>query len=200
MTLNGNWKLYYCPHGEGNIHELHKLPSIPAKVPGNVELDLSAAGILPKELFKGMNILEGEKFETYEWWYEKSFTAPERPDDEHKAILHFGGVDCYAEYYLNGEKFGESDNMLVHHDFELTDKINWGGENSLHIHIGSAIVNSNATEVEPAVISYTWHTTSVSVNSRKAPHSYGWDIMPRAVSAGIWREVELNIVKKYDFR
>ena len=28
---------------------------------------------------------------------------------------------------------------------------------------------------------------------RKAPHSYGWDIMPRALSAGLWRPVSLNL-------
>ncbi len=27
---------------------------------------------------------------------------------------------------------------------------------------------------------------------RKAPHVFGWDIMPRALSAGIWRAVRLR--------
>ena len=27
---------------------------------------------------------------------------------------------------------------------------------------------------------------------RRAPHMYGWDIMPRMVSAGIWRPVKLR--------
>ncbi|MFC2116960.1 glycoside hydrolase family 2, partial [Bacteroidota bacterium] len=30
---------------------------------------------------------------------------------------------------------------------------------------------------------------------RKAPHMFGWDIMPRLVSAGLWREVRLDIIK-----
>ena len=29
---------------------------------------------------------------------------------------------------------------------------------------------------------------------RKAPHVWGWDILPRAVSAGIWRSVRLEVV------
>ena len=40
----------------------------------------------------------------------------------------------------------------------------------------------------------------MGINVRKAPHCFGWDIMPRAVSAGIWRDVELQYKKKYDFR
>lgn len=30
---------------------------------------------------------------------------------------------------------------------------------------------------------------------RKAPHMYGWDIMPRLISAGLWRDVRLEIKK-----
>ena len=98
MTLNGEWKLYYAPEGEyevSNIRELSSLgiPCISATVPGNVELDLSRAGILPEDLFKGMNITLAEKYEIYEWWYEKSFTAEGAPDKEHRSVLHFGAVD-----------------------------------------------------------------------------------------------------------
>ena len=33
-----------------------------------------------------------------------------------------------------------------------------------------------------------------SVFIRKAPHTYGWDILPRLVSAGLWRDVELRVL------
>ena len=109
MRLNGEWKLYYAPEGEYKVDDVTKLctlgiPSVAARVPGNVELDLSRAGVLPEDLFKGMNIRLAEKYEIYEWWYERSFTAGDAPDALHKSVLRFGGVDCFAEYYLNGEK------------------------------------------------------------------------------------------------
>jgi len=31
-----------------------------------------------------------------------------------------------------------------------------------------------------------------SLRIRKAPHMYGWDIMPRIISAGLWRDVRLE--------
>ena len=104
MDLNGKWKLYYAPEGENKLSSVFDLensgiPFVEATVPGYVELDLSAAGILPQDLFKGMNILKAEEYESYEWWYEKTFTAPAAPDDEHKVVLHFGAVDCIADYY-----------------------------------------------------------------------------------------------------
>lgn len=205
MDLNGNWKLYYAPQGENrlsSVFDLEKsgIPSVDATVPGNVELDLSAAGILPEDLFKGMNILEAEKYENYEWWYEKTFSAPAAPDNEHKVILHFGAVDCIADYYLNGEKIGESDNMFISQDFDVTDKVKYGEENTLHVHIASAVLKGASEDIEPNMALQSWHATTVSLNVRRAPHSYGWDIMPRAVSAGIWRPVELQYKKKYDFR
>ena len=146
MTLNGTWKLYYYPSYEKNICSPEQLKKngvdcIPAKVPGNVELDLSAAGILPADLFKGMNILEGEKFELYDWWYETEFDAPDAIDQNKLAILHFGAVDCFADYFLNGEKIGESDNMFIEQDFDVTKKLRYGQKNALHVHIHSPVLS-----------------------------------------------------------
>ena len=85
ITLNGSWQLYYYDTMAGETHteaELAQLPSIPAQVPGNVELDLSRAGLLPADLLKGMGTKLAESYETYEWWYQRTFTAPERAADE----------------------------------------------------------------------------------------------------------------------
>ena len=206
MTLNGEWKLYYAPereYGNFDIKELSSLgiPCISATVPGNVELDLSRAGILPEDLFKGMNITLAEKYEIYEWWYEKIFTAPTALDDEHRAMLHFGAVDCYAEYYLNGEMIGKSDNALIAHDFDVTDKLRYGEENTLTVHISSALVKGSeaTTELFTALNSWSSHDIA-SAQVRKPPHCYGWDIMPRALSAGIWRNVELEYEEAYGFK
>ena len=205
MKLNGNWNLYYYPCYEKEIKTVDELKSsglepISATVPGNVELDLSRAGVLPEDLFKGMNILQAEKYETYEWWYEREFIPTEKPTENEKAVLHFGAVDCYADYFLNGVKIGESENMFLENEFDVTDKLKYGEKNTLHVHIYSAVVKSSEYKVEPNTLAYTWGASKESVNTRKAPHSYGWDIMPRAVSAGIWRDVELKIESIYKFK
>ena len=33
---------------------------------------------------------------------------------------------------------------------------------------------------------------------RRAPHSFGWDIMPRAITSGIWRDVNLVVKEEYE--
>ena len=205
MQLNGTWKLYYYPCYETQIETVAQLaqanvPCIDAIVPGNVELDLSRAGILPEDLFKGMNILQAEKYEQYDWWYERTFVAPEALADDCEAVLNFRGVDCYADYFLNGEKIGTSDNMFIAHEWDVTDKLKYGQENTIHIHLRSATVQASKFDTEPNQLANSWQLTMESTHSRKAPHSYGWDIMPRAVSAGLWRDVTLDIREVYAFR
>ena len=51
-SLNGKWTLYYAESGKYQIKnysefDKYDIPHIEATVPGNVELDLSKAGILP---------------------------------------------------------------------------------------------------------------------------------------------------------
>ena len=80
-SLNGQWDLYYYDAVEGRTCEAKELmngdiPHIPAEVPGNVDLDLSRAGILPEDLFRGMNICRTEQYETYDWWYCTEFDTP----------------------------------------------------------------------------------------------------------------------------
>ncbi|MBQ8397144.1 MAG: glycoside hydrolase family 2 [Clostridia bacterium] len=203
MQLNGTWKLYYHPasaviNTPADLAVSGIVP-IPATVPGNVELDLSAAGILPDDLFYGMNITEAERFEICDWWYETEFT-PAAPAPGEVVTLHFGGVDCFADYFLDGVKLGESDNMLIAHDFDVTDRLRWGQPNRLHVHIYSPIVRAAEAENELSMSLYDWSKPVTASWTRKAAHSYGWDIMPRAVSAGLWRPVELRYAPRYGFR
>ena len=118
-SLNGTWTLYYAESGKYEIEnyaefEKYGIAHIEATVPGNVELDLSKAGILPEDLFMGNSLIEDvRKIETWEWWYKTEFSKDDL--DGNNVCLNFEAVDCYAEYYLNGEKVGESDNALIAH-------------------------------------------------------------------------------------
>ena len=68
--INSQWKLYYFPQYEREVSldDIKGKPCIDATVPGNVELDLSRAGILPEDLFLGMNSTLTEQYEHHEWW------------------------------------------------------------------------------------------------------------------------------------
>ena len=182
FILNGTWDL----KGRPQLSPEEDMIAIKAEVPGCAQLALSDAGYLPDDLYMGENILLAEKYEGYEWWYERRFDAPATREN---VYLVFEGVDCLAEYYLNGKMIGKSDNMLISHEFRIDDAL-IDGENTLTVHILSAMVLASAMDYPIRLL----HSIDVDgCYLRRAPHSFGWDIMPRAVTAGIWREVRLEV-------
>jgi len=197
LSLNGQWQLKFFEQDSIRGNDIKNLPSIPCSVPGNVELDLSEAGILPNDLYMGENIKEAEKYETYEWWYETSFPKPDISNCE-RVKLHFEGVDCFAEYYLNDSPIGTSANALIPHEFDITNKII--DNNILQVRIKSAMIAAYETEYETFVLKNAWQADPEAIYTRKPAHCYGWDIMPRAVSAGIWKDVELRLESRAEIK
>ena len=113
-------------------------------MPGCVQLDLSREVYLPKDLYLGENIKETEKFEDWEWQYERTFTAPEEREN---VFMVFEGVDCIAEYFINGEKIGESENMLIEHVFDIGIYLK-DGENTVTVNIKSSVVAAHFAEYD----------------------------------------------------
>ena len=184
ISLNGTWQL----RGREQESDRQTVITMSAEVPGSIALDLSQNGYLPKDLFMGENIRSTEQFEGYEWWYERCFTAPEEREN---VFLVFEGVDCLADYYLNGQHIGSSENMMIAHEFEVGAYL-CEGENMLCVHLHSAVV---AAHYEDLTIHGfpSWNNAVIQTSIRRAPHTYGWDIMPRAVTAGLWRGVRLEV-------
>ena len=189
ITLNGEWKLW------GKPQEREQKPLLlKAEVPGCVQLDLSREGYLPEDLYLGENIKKTEEFEDWEWRYEHHFTAP---DERENVYIVFEGVDCIAEYFINGEKIGESENMFVSHEFEIGHYLK-DGENTVAVGIKSAVIAAHYSDLDINSV-MSWCDLPIETALRRAPHSYGWDIMPRAVTAGLWRDVKLEIRDKIYF-
>jgi beta-mannosidase len=201
FDLNGEWQLYFGQQDEnapGTPEELLKcgFRKIAAQVPGNVEIDLMNAGILP-DISVGTNNYLLRPFETYTWWYCRKFESPVAENGE-KLDLVFEGLDCMASIWLNGQKIGQAENMLIRHRFDVTGLMKAGGENELFVQINSALLEGRKFEISP--YQYAQDGNWESLNIRKAPHMYGWDIMPRIISAGIWRDVYIEQVSSSRFR
>ena len=196
ISLNGRHRLYFYDAGDYDADTPDGLTEgladgrvrlIPADVPGNAELALADAGLLPKDLYFGNNILETQKFEQYDFWYGIDFKLTEKQLLS-ALFLEFQGADTIAAYFLNGVKIGESRNMLIPHTFGINGCAK-AGVNKLFVKLASAVRYAAQRE-------FPSHIAALAVNHecaviRKAAHSFGWDIMPRAVSCGIWRDVSL---------
>ncbi len=205
FLLDGAWKLYAISGEEHPILQPGDLAGcgvqgIDAQVPGNVELDLQRAGVpipgLQPHPYHGSNIQELRRLESYDWWYEKEFELPELSLAGRIEIV-FEGVDTLATIWINGENVGEMDNMLIPHRFDVTDYLSRSGKNHIFIHIRSAVNEARKFTYEPSMMS--WEHRFEGLFLRKAPHMWGWDIMPRAVSAGIWRSVYLQEIPENRF-
>jgi beta-mannosidase len=193
ISLDGDWQLSYFREGEHAIDHPDQLaaagaPTIAARVPGNVELDLVRAGVLP-DPFYAANIRLLRPFEFYEWWYAREFTLPAdaaaQPWD-----LVCAGLDTIATIWINGVEVGRAANMLIEHRFDVSAALRPGQTNRIVIRLGSAINYARRFHYD-AVTAGPEHRDEM-VWLRKAAHMGGWDIMPRALGAGIWRSLWLE--------
>jgi beta-mannosidase len=193
LSLNGSWSLTYgaCPDAPRNLPQTAppaEWPTIPATVPGNVELDLVAAGRI-EPLERGSRVYEALNLESHQWWFRRRFhAAAARPGE--KAELVFDGLDCLATVWLNGTLVGKPANMLIPHRFDVTALLKPHEENELLVRIDPAVPAGLAAPRSAWEVSFDGHWESLPI--RKAPHMYGWDIMPRVVSAGMWRGVRIE--------
>ena len=188
------WKLAYGNHSvlrknKWNLRtetEIRKsgCPVIDAKVPGNFELDLSRAGVLPEDLYFGTNILEVQKYESTHLWYFTNFILEDRDAD---TFLLFEGIDTASEIYVDGKLLGKTENMLIPHEFSLEELE--PGEHELVVHIIPASVYCRNLPMQTKCNALLFNLDSVYI--RKAPYMFGWDIMPRAISGGLWRPVSV---------
>lgn len=163
-------------YGEGTVR---------GSVPGNFELALEENGILP-EIFRDQNILLLQKYEGYHVFYSRSFLY--HAEEGCTPYLYFEGIDTISEIWVNGRLAGRTENMFIPHSLpagELRE-----GENEIVVHLFPVSMESRKRELSfgnTSVNKYNFESLWI----RKAAHMYGWDIMPRAVSCGIWRPVSL---------
>ena len=97
VSLDGEWTLDYFPQPDAGA--VRTLPlavpfkTVKATVPGNCELDLVNAGILPP-MEIGLNVLKLRPYECFQWLYTKKFEAPAVDvASGARAVLVFGGID-----------------------------------------------------------------------------------------------------------
>lgn len=193
-----NWKLAYLDNKTVNEEAFSpktgeevssRLSPIAASVPGNFELDFQKAGLLP-DLYFGTNVLQAQKLENLHLYYYTDFDL--QTDAQSDAFLVFEGVDTIADIYLDGKLLGRTENMLHAHEFSLDGVPS--GKHTLLVHILPTVIYARQFDLPASCFALPYNHDSTEV--RKAPYSFGWDIMPRIVSGGLWKPVYLETRKK----
>lgn len=164
--------------------------TIPAQVPGNVLGDLFRADIIP-DPYRGCNSDALRPYEFVDWEYRIVFPAPVLQPGESLQLV-FEGIDTIAEIILNGERIGEAENMVIAHRFPIpAERLN--GENELLVRIRSSVNHARGFRRPPYCRANSYGYEGLFL--RRPMHTYGWDIAPRLVGAGIWRRAYLEVLQ-----
>lgn len=181
------WKFAYVEHC--NYREVTRANEIydagwkvfPAEVPGNFEWDLQRLGIL-EDLYFSDNIYQAQKLEQMHVFYFCQFEIKNR-----KEYLHFEGIDTISDIYVNGKLVRSTDNMYLPYDVFTDYRM---GTNEVLVHIKPVMLESRKTALSAGNMTQMFQYAALAV--RKAQHSFGWDIMPRIVTSGLWKEVTIR--------
>ena len=190
ICLNDDWRMGWTEYmgAAASPKTAAWIAKIPATVPGDVHMDLMREGMLP-ELYEGMNLDHAWWVEHKDWWYRREFPTPADVGDR-RALLVFHGLDTFATVWLNGQLIGQAENMFIRHEFDVSAALRQDGQpNELAVRLAAT---RYGIRVDPNHGPLTWNPERFFC--RKAQMSFGWDIAPRLVTAGIWRPVELVLV------
>lgn len=187
VFLNGTWQLCHSltEYDFRTLEDIRNenLNILDAVVPGNFEIDLMNNHVL-EEVYFGENIEKTYPYEKHHKWYFRTF---EFKGDKKKLNMVFEGLDCISQVFLNGEQILATDNMLIAHNADVEHLIK--DVNELVVHF-KPVLNEALTKEYP-LYSAAFPFNYESLYIRKAPHMYGWDILPRIVSAGVFKDVYL---------
>ena len=196
IDLNGVWSLSWADGQRGTNLSRQVVPdadlshAIPARVPGEVHLDLIQAGLL-QEPTVGLNCLAARWVEECLWYYRRIFSAPALASGA-RAYLTCKGLDLAATIYLNGQKVGQHANSFYPCQIDVTEQLQ-AGENVLVIECDAGLFYA----ADRPGRGYGMHLDSQMLKRnwlRKVQSSFGWDWSTRLLNVGVHGDVYLEIV------
>ncbi|KAF9895211.1 hypothetical protein FE257_000113 [Aspergillus nanangensis] len=163
-----------------------------ATVPSVVHQDLIANKQL-KDPYIGFNELDARWVNEKSWTYRNVFQKPAVPSGS-SVILAFDGLDTFATVKLDGNVILESDNMFLAHRVDVTKALESDGEHVLEIDFDCAMLR--ARDLRAKDPNHKWvgfNGDPARMGVRKAQYHWGWDWGPVLMTAGIWRDVRLEV-------
>lgn len=190
LRLDDGWTLRPIPPDLPYVRpQGGQFPTIPARVPGNVHLDLVDAGIIADPF--------GRRYEwgcqwvdETDWEYTRTITWN---GGLSRQVILFEGIDTVADVFLNDHGLGHVDNHFVPHEFDVTGHL-LPGKNVLSVRIASPVrTGMGRREVWIEQHGLAPDTVFFDERSfvRKPAYASGWDWGPRLIGAGLFAPVWL---------
>jgi len=195
IDLNGTWQLRWTDGQRGDqlprllVDEPDLARAIPAQVPGEIHLDLVAAGLIAEPALE-LNSLACRWVEEAKWSYLRTFDAPPLEPGQ-RAWLVLEGLELHAAVYLNGELVGSHANAFYPCRIEVTGRLR-PGVNRVLVQVEAGLFASAdrpgqgyGMNPDSTWTKRNWHRTVQS--------SFGWDWSPRLLNVGITGGARLEV-------
>ncbi|GAA6396522.1 discoidin domain-containing protein [Solibaculum mannosilyticum] len=167
---------------------------LPAVVPGTVLTSYLEAGAVPDPNYGDQQTLVSDSYFKSNFWYRNHFTIPQERQGE-RVWLNFEAINWKAEVYFNGHRIGNIEGAFTRAKFDVTEYVNYGGENYLAVLIyknrdpGFAQLT---TDDGPGTMGGVFgNDGSIGEDAPTYGNSLGWDWMPavRGRNIGIYNDV-----------
>ena len=168
---------------------------LPARVPGDIRADLLAAGRI-SSLDTPDGIEQSAWVDDHDWWYR---TRLEAVDGNTVEVLEADGVDYTSSIWIDGICLGRHAGMFARQSVILSPYLNVAGLHELAIRVWGAgalprLPNPRSRRAVRSLLSRLGLATEYfpdRMATPKAQFSFGWDFVPRLLSAGIWDDIRL---------
>ncbi|AXI84462.1 glycoside hydrolase family 2 protein [Xylella taiwanensis] len=200
QPLNSGWHVRYAPgQTKAPTIPLKATTWLPAHVPGTVQSDLIAAGVVPDPFYRDQEA-HIQWVGLSDWQYHTRFQVNAATLTRQHAELVFDGLDTLATVTLNGTPLLDTNNMFRHWRVNAKPLLKHG-ENILDVTLYSPIKKIQPWLAQqpyalPGSYDSAFGDEPAARHSatyvRKAPYQFGWDWGPRIVTSGLWKEVKLE--------
>lgn len=189
-----NWMVAHFEPGAGEQSgaagaEMPEGDWLSVTLPGDIHEALLAAGAIPE--YHGEGGEDACKWiADREWWWRHAFDAEPAAPGETLALI-FHGLDTFATIYLNGVEIGQSSNMFLGKEIDVTRAL-VAGLNILAIRFDPVPLRLGDRKPPDWAGRNTGASQSRRNLVRKAQFGWGWDWGPCLPTVGVWQPVGLR--------
>ncbi|MHB1416922.1 MAG: glycoside hydrolase family 2 protein, partial [Chloroflexota bacterium] len=195
LSLNGSaWRLGAVDRAPLETYDFDLVSEwLPATVPGDVRVDLQAAGLIPDPLEQPA---ASEWVDRRDWWYARELPGGLQPGQ--RAFVLLDGVDYLSCAYLDGDLLGTNAGMFGRLAYEVTPYLGQIGVLAIRLAGGGALPRLHLGRRQRAL---RWLARRLAwgelypdrLATLKCQMSYGWDFAPALLTTGLWDDTWLHI-------
>jgi beta-mannosidase len=174
-TITGNWKFKQADTPDW----------LDIDLPSSVHTALLKHGKIENPFYRD-NEEKVQWIETKDWEYEVRFDVPADVFAKEHIDLKCGGLDTYAQVFLNDTLIFDANNMFRTWQKDVKPWLK-PTENVLHIYFESPV---NKPKAEWDALGYVL-PGGIRTMTRKAQYHYGWDWGPKLTGCGMFKKPEL---------